>query len=180
MLITYGMLIGESIKSILLLKFPSELYGLSDNLCDILLICLVVSSWFTFSVRMFLALQFHMVEATYRVREARKQLYSENGRCPDNEEITEVAGLTMKRFTAVMLTLKARRYLDQKIGINQSLKPSVSPTSHKIPSCSPSFSLQFLTAAFMHCTYIIGSDIRPCSAYIWGNSHQANRDEGSA
>lgn len=69
-------------------------------------------------------LPFHMVEATYRVREARKQLYSENGRHPDNEEIAEAAGLTMKRLTAVMLIPKAPRSLDQKIGIDQSLKPS--------------------------------------------------------
>lgn len=69
-----------------------------------------------------------MVEATYRVREARRQLYSENGRYPDNEEIAEAAGLTMKRFTAVMLTPKAPRSLDQKFGINQSLKPSVCAT----------------------------------------------------
>ncbi|XP_077234760.1 RNApolymerase sigma subunit 2 [Tasmannia lanceolata] len=69
-------------------------------------------------------LPFHMVEATYRVREARKQLYSENGRHPDNEEVAEATGLTMKRLTAVLLTPKAPRSLDQKIGINQNLKPS--------------------------------------------------------
>lgn len=70
-------------------------------------------------------LQFHMVEATYRVREAKKQLYSENGRHPDHEEVAEASGLSMKRFAAVMLTPKAPRSLDQKIGINQTLKPSV-------------------------------------------------------
>lgn len=69
-------------------------------------------------------LPFHMVEATYRVKEARKQLYSENGRQPDNEEVAEATGLSMKRLTAVMLTPKAPRSLDQKIGINQNLKPS--------------------------------------------------------
>ncbi|XP_010278441.1 PREDICTED: RNA polymerase sigma factor sigB-like [Nelumbo nucifera] len=69
-------------------------------------------------------LPFHMVEATYRVREARKQLYSENGRHPDNEEVAEATGLSMKRLTAVLLTPKAPRSLDQKIGINQNLKPS--------------------------------------------------------
>ncbi|CAN6461415.1 unnamed protein product [Victoria cruziana] len=69
-------------------------------------------------------LPFHMVEATYRVREAKKQLYNENGRHPDNEEVAEAAGLSMKRLTAVMLTPKAPRSLDQKIGINQNLKPS--------------------------------------------------------
>ncbi|KAK4410985.1 RNA polymerase sigma factor sigB [Sesamum angolense] len=69
-------------------------------------------------------LPFHMVEATYRVKEARKQLYSENGRHPDDEEVAEATGLSMKRLSAVMLTPKAPRSLDQKIGINQDLKPS--------------------------------------------------------
>lgn len=69
-------------------------------------------------------LPFHMVEATYRVKEARKQLYSENGRVPNDEEVAEATGLSMKRLTAVMLTPKAPRSLDQKIGINQDLKPS--------------------------------------------------------
>ncbi|CAK9144807.1 unnamed protein product [Ilex paraguariensis] len=69
-------------------------------------------------------LPFHMVEATYRVKEARKQLYSENGRQPNNEEIAEATGLSMRRLSAVLLTPKAPRSLDQKIGINQNLKPS--------------------------------------------------------
>ncbi|QCE16938.1 RNA polymerase primary sigma factor [Vigna unguiculata] len=69
-------------------------------------------------------LPFHMVEATYRVKEARKQLYSANGRQPDDEEVAEATGLSMKRLTAVLLTPKAPRSLEQKIGINQNLKPS--------------------------------------------------------
>ncbi|PIN25165.1 hypothetical protein CDL12_02108 [Handroanthus impetiginosus] len=69
-------------------------------------------------------LPFHMVEATYRVKEARKQLYSENGRLPDDEEVAQATGLSMKRLSAVMLTPKAPRSLDQKVGINQDLKPS--------------------------------------------------------
>ncbi|KDP39610.1 hypothetical protein JCGZ_02630 [Jatropha curcas] len=69
-------------------------------------------------------LPFHMVEATYRVKEARKQLYSENGRYPDDEEVAEATGLSMKRLSAVLLTPKAPRSLDQKIGINMDLKPS--------------------------------------------------------
>ncbi len=73
-----------------------------------------------------LDLQFHMVQATYRVKEARKQLYSENGRHPSDEEIAEAAGLSMKRLSAVLLTPKAPRSLDQKIGLNMDLKPSVS------------------------------------------------------
>ncbi|XVE90317.1 hypothetical protein DITRI_Ditri20bG0067800 [Diplodiscus trichospermus] len=69
-------------------------------------------------------LPFHMVEAIYRVKEARKQFYSENGRQPDNEEVAEATGLSMKRLKAVLLAPKAPRSLDQKIGINQNLKPS--------------------------------------------------------
>lgn len=67
-----------------------------------------------------------MVEATYRVKEARRQLYSENGRHPDDEEVAEAAGLSMKRLSAVLLTPKAPRSLDQKMGLNMDLKPSVS------------------------------------------------------
>ncbi|KAM1853439.1 hypothetical protein ACFX14_009408 [Malus domestica] len=69
-------------------------------------------------------LPFHMVEATYRVREAKKQLYSLNGRHPNDEEVAEATGLSMKRLSAVLLTPKAPRSLEQKIGINQNLKPS--------------------------------------------------------
>lgn len=69
-------------------------------------------------------LPFHMVEATYRVKEARKQLYSENGRQPDDEEVAVATGLSMKRLNAVLMTPKAPRSLEQKIGINQNLKPS--------------------------------------------------------
>ncbi|KAF9617371.1 hypothetical protein IFM89_036292 [Coptis chinensis] len=69
-------------------------------------------------------LPFHMVEATYRVREAKKQLYNENGRHPNDKEVAEATGLTMKRLSAVMLTPKAPRSLDQKIGFNLNMKPS--------------------------------------------------------
>lgn len=72
--------------------------------------------------------QFHMVEATYRVKEARKQLYSETGKQPKNEEVAEATGLSMKRLMAVLLSPKPPRSLDQKIGINLNLKPSVCPT----------------------------------------------------
>lgn len=75
-------------------------------------------------------LPFHMVEATYRVKEARKQLFSENGRVPNDEEVAEATGLSMKRLSAVMMTPKAPRSLDQKIGINHDLKPSVCPNIH--------------------------------------------------
>ncbi|CAI0433329.1 unnamed protein product [Linum tenue] len=69
-------------------------------------------------------LPFHMVEASYKVKEARRVLYSENGRQPNNEEVAEAAGLSMKRLEAVLLTPKAPRSLDQKIGVNMDLKPS--------------------------------------------------------
>ncbi|KAL3622378.1 hypothetical protein CASFOL_033789 [Castilleja foliolosa] len=69
-------------------------------------------------------LPFHMVEASYRVKEARKQLYSEKGRLPDDEELAEATGLSMKRLAAVMLAPKTPRSLDQKIGVNMDLKPS--------------------------------------------------------
>ncbi|CAI0384952.1 unnamed protein product [Linum tenue] len=65
-----------------------------------------------------------MVEASYKVKEARRVLYSENGRQPNNEEVAEAAGLSMKRLEAVLLTPKAPRSLDQKMGVNMDLKPS--------------------------------------------------------
>ena len=98
-----------------------------------------------------------MVEATYRVRRARKQLYSKNGRHPGDEEIAEATGLTMKRLTAVMLTPKAPRSLEQKIGINQSLKPSVFLHNHLCVI----YILPFLIAALLPCVFITGSDCRP-------------------
>ncbi|WOL13203.1 RNA polymerase sigma factor sigB-like [Canna indica] len=69
-------------------------------------------------------LPFHMVEATYRVREAKRQIYSETRRHPDNEEVAEMTGLSMKRLETVLLIRKAPISLDQKIGIHQNLKPS--------------------------------------------------------
>lgn len=69
-------------------------------------------------------LPFHIVDATYRVKEAKKQLYSENGRQPNNEEVAQATGLSMKRLQAVLLTPKPPRSLDQKVGFNQDLKPS--------------------------------------------------------
>lgn len=69
-------------------------------------------------------LPFHMVDATYRVKEAKKQLFNENGKHPSNEEVAEATGLSMKRLETVLLTPKAPRSLDQKFGINQYMKPS--------------------------------------------------------
>lgn len=78
-----------------------------------------------------------MVEATYRVREARKQLYSENKRYPDQEEVAEITGLPMKRIETVLLSPKAPISLDQKTGFNQNLKPSVCqcPAIASLPFC---------------------------------------------
>ncbi|CAN4110475.1 unnamed protein product [Withania somnifera] len=69
-------------------------------------------------------LPFHMVDATYRVREARKKLFTENGKYPNDEEVAEATGLSMKRLTAVKLAPKTPNSFDQKIGSNQDLKPS--------------------------------------------------------
>ncbi|KAH9618221.1 hypothetical protein KSS87_016165 [Heliosperma pusillum] len=69
-------------------------------------------------------LPFHMVEATYRVKEARKKLVSETGRQPNDEEVAKETGLSMKRVNAVLMTPKAPRSLDQKIGADMNLKPS--------------------------------------------------------
>ncbi|XP_074272760.1 RNA polymerase sigma factor sigB [Silene latifolia] len=69
-------------------------------------------------------LPFHMVEATYRVKEAKKKLISEKGRHPNDEEVAEETGLSMKRVNAVLMTPKAPRSLDQKIGMDMNLKPS--------------------------------------------------------
>ena len=92
--------------------------------------------------------QFHMVEATYRVKEARKQLLHENGRHPDDKEIAEAAGLSMKRLAAVLMTPKAPRSLEQKIGINQNLKPSVRLIATQ-------FLFPFLMAISPSLTYLI-------------------------
>lgn len=73
-----------------------------------------------------------MVEATYQVKEARKKLYGENGRQPDDEEVAEATGLSMKRLNAVLMTPKAPRSLDQKVGVNMDLKPSVCNLSFSI------------------------------------------------
>lgn len=67
---------------------------------------------------------FHIVEATYRVKEARRELYSKNGRHPTNEEIAAATGLSMKRLMAVLLAPKPPKSLDQKMGMNLDLKPS--------------------------------------------------------
>lgn len=91
----------------------------------------------------FLDKQFHMVEATYRVKEARKQLYYENGRHPDDKEVAEATGLSMKRLTAVLLTPKAPRSLEQKIGINMNLKPSVCPIPLPLHHWGCNYSFKF-------------------------------------
>nr|QKY65033.1 plastidic RNA polymerase sigma-subunit 2 [Passiflora pittieri] len=65
----------------------------------------------------------YMVEATYRVKEATKRFFIENGRQPDDEEIAEASRLSMKRLNAVLQTPKAPRSLDQKMGPNMDLKP---------------------------------------------------------
>ncbi|KAM7512273.1 hypothetical protein LguiB_011148 [Lonicera macranthoides] len=61
-------------------------------------------------------LPFHMVEATYKVKEARKKFHSENGREPSNEELVAATGLSMTRLNAVLLAPKSTISLDDKIG----------------------------------------------------------------
>ncbi|KAF9661276.1 hypothetical protein SADUNF_Sadunf19G0051300 [Salix dunnii] len=93
-------------------------------------------------------LPFHMVDATYRVKEARKQLYSENGRHPDDKEVAEATGLSMKRLSAVLLTPKAPRSLDQKMGFNMDLKLSVRIILFLIHRCI--FQLAWFDEDFVH------------------------------
>lgn len=104
-----------------------------------------------------------MVEATYRVKEARKQLYSENGRQPDNEEVAEATGLSMKRLNAVLLTPKAPRSLDQKIGINQNLKPSVclhpNTTLIKNGSINKSCAIKYIDLFFRFCFMFFAQEV---------------------
>ncbi|KGN46260.1 RNA polymerase sigma factor sigB [Cucumis sativus] len=107
--------------------------------------------WIKQAVRKFLSdqsrtirLPFHMVEATYRVKEARKQLLHENGRHPDDKEIAEAAGLSMKRLAAVLMTPKAPRSLEQKIGINQNLKPSEVISDPEAETCEDMLIKQFM------------------------------------
>lgn len=69
-------------------------------------------------------LPFHMVEAAYKVKEAKKQFFSEQGRQPTNVEVCNATGLSMKRLESVLLLPKAPRSLDQLIGPNKDLRPS--------------------------------------------------------
>ncbi|KAK1364689.1 RNA polymerase sigma factor [Heracleum sosnowskyi] len=87
--------------------------------------------WIKQAVRKFLSdqsrtirLPFHMVDATYKVKEARRNLYNANGRQASDEEIAEATGLSMRRLSAVLLVPKAPRSLDQNIGFSINLKPS--------------------------------------------------------
>ncbi|XP_074350897.1 RNA polymerase sigma factor sigB-like [Apium graveolens] len=87
--------------------------------------------WIKQAVRKFLSdqsrtirLPLYMVEASYRVKEARRNLYNENGRQATNEELAEATGLTMVRLSNVLLAPKAPRSLDQKTGFDLNYKPS--------------------------------------------------------
>lgn len=120
--------------------------------------------------------QFHMVEATYRVKEARKQLYSENGRYPENEEVAEATGLSMKKLTAVLMTPKAPRSLDQKIGINQNLKPSVCPLPLLLPGSLP-LSLPG-TGQLISRPLVSGGDCRPGGGVCRGHTDEAVHEAG--
>ncbi|WOG95652.1 hypothetical protein DCAR_0414978 [Daucus carota subsp. sativus] len=87
--------------------------------------------WIKQAVRKFLSdqsrtirLPIYMVEAGYRVKEARQNLYNKNGRQASHEELAEATGLTMSRLSNVLLAPKPPRSLDQKIGFDLDLKPS--------------------------------------------------------
>ncbi|KAJ8442539.1 hypothetical protein Cgig2_026481 [Carnegiea gigantea] len=77
-----------------------------------------------FSLIIVLVMQCHMVQATYKVKQATKQLYCKKGRQPDNEEVAEAAGLSMKKLNAVLMTPKAPWSLDQRFGDHKSPRPS--------------------------------------------------------
>uniref|UniRef100_A0A7N0U656 RNA polymerase sigma factor n=1 Tax=Kalanchoe fedtschenkoi TaxID=63787 RepID=A0A7N0U656_KALFE len=89
-------------------------------------------------------LPFHIVEATYRVKEARKELYSENGRHPTNEEVAAATGLSMKRLMAVLQAPKHPKSLDQKIGNNLDLKPSEIMSDPKAETAEEVLAKQFM------------------------------------
>lgn len=57
-----------------------------------------------------------MVEATYKVKEARKKFHSENRKEPSNEELAAATGLSMTRLKAVLLAPTSTISLDDKIG----------------------------------------------------------------
>ncbi|CAJ2642587.1 unnamed protein product [Trifolium pratense] len=85
--------------------------------------------WIKQAVRKSLSLQsriirlpLYMAGAAYKVNVARKQLYMENGRQPNDEEVAEATGMSMKRLNAVLLTPETPKSLETKVGIN--LKPS--------------------------------------------------------
>lgn len=106
-------------------------------------------------------LQFHMVEASYRVREAEKQLHRENGRHPGTKEVAVATGLSMKKLEAVMLTPKAPISLDQKIGFNESLKPTVSHISFALTSSYIVVFFDLPSLCFIYSSHFIG---RHCSS----------------
>ncbi|KAI3448964.1 hypothetical protein Pfo_005629 [Paulownia fortunei] len=73
------------------------------------------------------------VMPTYRLEAAREQLYAENGRHPENEEVVaEATGLSTKQLSAALLTPEASRSPYEKIGINQNLKSSILKQKHQI------------------------------------------------
>ena len=66
-----------------------------------------------------------MVEASYKVREAKRRLYNENGKEPDDEQVAEAAGISMKRLKAVLKAPKYIMSLDQTVAVDMNLKHSV-------------------------------------------------------
>nr|QKY65011.1 plastidic RNA polymerase sigma-subunit 2 [Passiflora tenuiloba] len=68
---------------------------------------------------------FHLVEASIRVKKARKRLFSEKGREPDDEEIADATRLSMKMLNTLLQIPKPPGSLDQKIGLNMDIEPLV-------------------------------------------------------
>nr|AKC88660.1 sigma factor [Hypseocharis bilobata] len=87
---------------------------------------------------------FHMVEASYKVREARKRFVSDHRRQPNKEELAKAAGVTMKRLNDVLMLPKAPRSLDQKIGTDGYLKPAEVIEDPNIESAEEVLMKQFM------------------------------------
>ncbi|KAJ4834422.1 hypothetical protein Tsubulata_025681 [Turnera subulata] len=68
-------------------------------------------------------LPFHVVEASYRVREAKERFFLENGRLPDDVELAAAAGISMKRLMAVQNIPRITLSLDQKMA-NMDFTPA--------------------------------------------------------
>nr|AKC88666.1 sigma factor [Pelargonium cotyledonis] len=60
----------------------------------------------------------NMVDLSYRVREARKKFHTKHQRYPNDEELAEASGLSMKKLRAVQLSPRPPISLEQKSGFS--------------------------------------------------------------